>query len=79
MADAVDAAAVAAAAVAEVAAEAATTRLYCMSFWVSIALVLIVYPWRVHSILLALGIAGAASFAERFLGTGVDQGEDNDG
>lgn len=51
---------------------------HCMSFWVSIAVVLTVYELHARSILLAFGIAGAVSLTERFLGTGINQEEGND-
>jgi hypothetical protein len=51
---------------------------HCVSFWVSIAVVLSVYELHARSIMLVLGIAGAASLTERFLGTGLNEDEEND-
>ena len=58
---------------------------HCMALWVSAAVVLIVYQLHPGSILLVLGVAGAVSLSERFLGTGIgeregeEEGEGNDG
>ena len=52
---------------------------HCMSFWVSVAVVLTVYELRARSILLTLAIAGAASLTERFLGTATDDEGGNNG
>jgi hypothetical protein len=52
---------------------------HCMSLWVSIVVVLIFYELHARSILLVLGVAGAVSLTERFLGTGIDNEEGSDG
>ncbi len=41
---------------------------HCMSVWISAALVLAVYEPEPRSLLIALGVAGAASMTERFFG-----------
>jgi hypothetical protein len=52
---------------------------HCMSFWVSIPVVLTVYELRARSVLLVLGVAGAASMTQRFLGGGINEEEGHDG
>jgi len=51
---------------------------HCVSVWVSIAVVLMVYELHARSILLVLGVAGAVSLTERFLGTGINEEERSD-
>jgi uncharacterized protein DUF1360 len=52
---------------------------HCMSFWVSIVVVLVFYELHARSILLVLGVAGAVSLTERFLGTTIENEEGHDG
>jgi hypothetical protein len=51
---------------------------HCMSFWVSLLVVLIFYELHVTSILLVFGLAGAASLTERFLEVSNNEEEEND-
>lgn len=48
--------------------ERLVTCFHCLSVWVSAAIVLVIYDVEARSLLLILGVAGAASVTERFLG-----------
>jgi predicted RND superfamily exporter protein len=51
---------------------------HCLSFWVSAAVVLVVYQVQPHSILLVLGIAGAVSLTERFFEGAANERKSDD-
>lgn len=55
------------------------TCFHCSAFWVSFAVVAVTFELQWISLLVALGVAGAASITERFLGAPVSESpEDRD-
>ena len=54
------------------------TCFHCTAVWVSALTIGVVYEWRAMTVLLVIGVAGAASIIERWLGGGVDAGEASD-
>lgn len=53
------------------------TCFHCTSLWISLIVVLAVFELRWMSILVALGIGGATSITERFLGGPAIEGDEN--
>lgn len=52
---------------------------HCMSLWISVPVVLVVFKLHAYSILVVLGVAGAASLTERFFERETGQSGEQDG
>lgn len=52
---------------------------HCMSFWISVPVVLVVFKPHAYSILVVLGVAGAASLTQTSFGRETDQSGGQDG
>ncbi len=49
---------------------------HCTAFWISLGMVLILFEWSLKTPVMILGVAGASSITERWLG-GAQTGEDD--
>jgi len=64
-------------ALARVRLQGLATCFHCLGFWISAAVVLLVYKIEVRSLLLILAVAGAVSISERLVGGEVQAGKGN--